>query len=118
MSIILTDNARNQIKEMMKEEAGDVNLRFIIQGGGCSGLSYSLGFDSAVNEELEVVQHINEIPVILATQDIPMIEGTTIDFKQNLMGGGFSIDNPNAIVSCGCGSSFRPKDYSGTIEKC
>jgi len=118
MSIILTDNARNQVTEMMKDESEDVNLRFSIQGGGCSGLSYSLGFDAEVNEELEAVHYINEIPVILANQDIPLIEGTTIDFKENMMGGGFSIDNPNAIVSCGCGSSFRPKDYSGPIEKC
>lgn len=72
MSITLTDSARNQIKEMMKEETGDVCLRFSIQGGGCSGLSYSLGFDADVNKELEVVQTINEIPVILANQDIPM----------------------------------------------
>lgn len=119
MSIILTDNAKTQIMEMMKEEEEtDVNLRFTLQGGGCSGLSYSLGFDAHVNDELEVVQMINGIPVILANQDIPMIEGTKIDFKQNMMGGGFSIDNPNAIVSCGCGSSFRPKDYTGPIEKC
>ncbi|MHA6251944.1 HesB/IscA family protein [Oceanobacillus sp. CAU 1775] len=119
MSIILTDNAKTQIIEMMQaEEEADVNLRFTLQGGGCSGLSYSLGFDTIVNEELEVVQTINGIPVILSNQDIPLIEGTTIDFKQNMMGGGFSIDNPNAIVSCGCGSSFRPKDYSGEINPC
>lgn len=118
MSIILTDSARNQIKEMMKDEEEGARLRFGIEGGGCSGLSYSLNFDEEINEELEVVEEINDIPVVLVNQDIPMIEGTTIDFKQNLMGGGFTIDNPNAIVSCGCGSSFRPKEYTGPIEKC
>lgn len=118
MAITLTDSARDQIKEMMKDEPRGVRLRFGVQGGGCSGLSYSLGFDEDVNEELDVVEEINEIPVVLSSQDIPIIEGTKIDFKQNLMGGGFTIDNPNAIFSCGCGSSFRTKEYDGPIEKC
>lgn len=118
MSIIITDNARDHIREMMKNEEAGALLRFGIEGGGCSGLSYSLNFDEEVNEELEVVEDINGIPVVLVNQDVPMIEGTKIDFKQNLMGGGFTIDNPNAIVSCGCGSSFRPKEYTGPIEKC
>lgn len=118
MIITLTDPAKTQIQEMMKDESGDARLRFGIQGGGCSGLSYSLGFDEQVNEELDVVEEINGIPVVFFNQDVPIIEGTTIDFKENLMGGGFSIENPNAIVSCGCGSSFRPKEYTGPIEKC
>ncbi|MUK90018.1 iron-sulfur cluster assembly accessory protein [Ornithinibacillus sp. L9] len=118
MSITITDNARHQIKDMMKEESENVRLRFGIKGGGCSGLSYSLGFEYDINEELDFVDEINGIPIVIFKQDIPIIEGTTIDFKQNMMGGGFSIDNPNAIVSCGCGSSFKAKDYEGTPEKC
>ncbi|MEW9675988.1 iron-sulfur cluster assembly accessory protein [Lentibacillus sp. L22] len=118
MVITLTDNAVDQVKEMMKDEEENVRLRFGIKGGGCSGLSYSLGFDYEVNEELDMVDDINGIPVVIFKQDIPIIEGTTIDFKQNMMGGGFSIDNPNAIVSCGCGSSFKAKNREGVPEKC
>lgn len=118
MSIIITDKASVQIKEMMQDEEEGVRLRFGVQGGGCSGLSYSLGFDEEINEELDVVEEINGIPVVLFSQDIPIIEGTKIDFKENLLGGGFSIDNPNAVLSCGCGSSFRPKEYDGPVEKC
>lgn len=118
MVISITDDASQQIKEMMKEEDGNVRLRFGIKGGGCSGLSYSLGFDQEVNEELDMIDEINEIPVVIFKQDIPIIEGTKIDFKQNMMGGGFAIDNPNAIVSCGCGSSFRAKEREGSPEKC
>ncbi|HLR81197.1 MAG TPA: iron-sulfur cluster assembly accessory protein [Bacillota bacterium] len=118
MTITLTDSASHQIKEMMKDEEENVRLRFGIKGGGCSGLSYSLGFDYDINDELDMLEEINGIPVVIYKQDIPIIEGTTIDFKQNMMGGGFSIDNPNAIVSCGCGSSFRAKDYEGTPENC
>lgn len=118
MTIQITDDARNQIKDMMKEESGDAKLRFGVKGGGCSGLSYSLGFDEEVNEELDIVELINEIPVIISKQDIPIIENTEIDFKQNMMGGGFSINNPNAVLSCGCGSSFRTKEAVGTPGDC
>src|SRR5699024_1177885 len=116
--IELTDDAAHQVKEMMKEEDENVRLRFGIKGGGCSGLSYSLGFDYDVNEALDMVDTIKGVPVVINKQDIPMIEGTTIDFTQNMMGSGFASDNPNAIVNCGCGSSFRAKDYAGTPEKC
>ncbi|WP_182201571.1 HesB/IscA family protein [Paraliobacillus salinarum] len=119
MALIITDNARAQIEEMMKEEDQEtVRLRFGVKGGGCSGLSYSLGFDYDVNEELDAKEEINGIPVTIFKQDIPIIEGTTIDFKQNMMGGGFTIDNPNAIVSCGCGSSFKAKEREGTPGEC
>lgn len=118
MVITITDNASEQIQEMMKEETAEARLRFGIKGGGCSGLSYSLGFEYDINEELDVKEDINGIPVVFFNQDIPIIEGTTIDFKQNMMGGGFSIENPNAIVSCGCGSSFRAKNREGSPENC
>src|SRR5699024_5785886 len=118
MVIELTDDAAHQVKEMMKEEDENVRLRFGIKGGGCSGLSYSLGFDYDVNEELDMVDTIKGVPVVINKQDIPIIEGTTIDVKQDMIGGGFSNDNRNAIVNCGCGSSCRAKEYAGTPEKC
>ncbi|RCW66941.1 HesB/IscA family protein [Saliterribacillus persicus] len=119
MVLQITDTARIQIEEMIKEEDQEnVRLRFGVKGGGCSGLSYSLGFDYEVNEELDLKEEINGIPVTITKMDIPVIDGTTIDFKQNMMGGGFTIDNPNAIVSCGCGSSFKAKEREGTPENC
>lgn len=118
MVITITDEAREQIKEMLEDEPENTYLRFGVKGGGCSGLSYSLGFDYEVNEELDLVEDINGIPVVIFKQDIPIIENTVIDYKQNMMGGGFSIKNPNAIFSCGCGSSFRTKEQQGTPEKC
>lgn len=118
MIITITDNARHQIEEMMKEEEQDVKLRFGVKGGGCSGLSYSLGFEQEMNDELDQMEVTNGIPVLIKKFDIDVIRGTTIDFKQNMMGGGFTIDNPNAIVSCGCGSSFKAKEREGTPESC
>src|SRR5699024_7709961 len=118
MIITLTDSAQIQIKEMMEDEPAEAKLRFCVKGGGCSGLVYALGFEEEVNVELVVVEVINDIAVVIFKQDIPMLEDTVIDFKEYLMGGGFSINNPQAVYSCGCGSSFRPEDYKGEIEKC
>ncbi|GAB4072771.1 iron-sulfur cluster assembly accessory protein [Barrientosiimonas marina] len=118
MVISITEDAAARVKEMMQDEEAGARLRFGVKGGGCSGLSYSLGFDHEMNDELDMVEEDSDIPVVMNKQDVPIIEGTTIDFKQNMMGGGFSIDNPNAIVSCGCGSSFKAKKREGAPEKC
>jgi len=116
--IIITDQARNKIKEMLKEEPENTRLRFGVKGGGCSGLTYSLGFDEEVDSEMDITAIINEIPVVINKNDLPIIENSEIDFKQNMMGGGFSIKNPNAIFSCGCGASFRTKEFVGNPTKC
>jgi len=119
MILNITDNARYQIQEMLKEESdNNTRLRFGVKGGGCSGLSYSIGFDQEVNEELDLMEDSNGIPVTIKKFDIPVIEGTTIDYKQNMMGGGFTIDNPNAIISCGCGTSFKAKEREGVPGDC
>lgn len=116
--IIITDQARNKIKEMLKEEPENTRLRFGVKGGGCSGLTYSLSFDEEVDSEMDITAVINEIPVVINKNDLPIIENSEIDFKQNMMGGGFSIKNPNAIFSCGCGASFRTKEFVGNPTKC
>lgn len=117
MILNITDAAKHQISEMLKEEENkNVRLRFGVKGGGCSGLSYAMGFEDEINEELDLVEEANGIPVVVNRQDAAIIEGTTIDFKQNMMGGGFTIDNPNAIVSCGCGSSFKTATNAGTPD--
>ncbi|WP_221567692.1 iron-sulfur cluster insertion protein ErpA [Alkalihalobacillus sp. TS-13] len=118
LMIIITEAAVNQIKQMMAAEEGDnLNLRVGIQGGGCSGLSYGMGFDSEVQEsDTKFEQH--GIGVVVDADSKKALEGTTIDYKQNMMGGGFTIDNPNAIASCGCGSSFKTATNKGTPEEC
>ncbi|KGP71150.1 HesB/IscA family protein [Pontibacillus yanchengensis] len=114
----ISDSASLQIQEMMKEEESEqTRLRFGVKGGGCSGLSYAMGFDDEVNEELDITFDANGIPVVMNKQDLDVVVGTTIDFKQNMMGGGFTIDNPNAIANCGCGSSFKTATNAGTPDK-
>ncbi len=116
--ITLTDAAVSQVKDMMKAE-GEENLmlRIGVKGGGCSGLSYGMGFDTNHNEE-DTKLDINGLAVLIDKESTPIVKGIVIDYKQNMMGGGFTIDNPNAIASCGCGSSFRTAVNAGTPEEC
>ena len=116
--VTITESAAFQIKDMMKEH-GEENafLRVTVKGGGCSGLSYGMGLDAEVHEnDVQFEQY--GINVVVDQESAGILKGTTIDFKQSLMGGGFTIDNPNAIASCGCGSSFRTAKNAGTPENC
>lgn len=116
--VILTEAAALHIKDMMKhnEEEG-AYLRVSVKGGGCSGLSYGMGFDHEVEaDDLQLEQH--GIQIVVDKESAPILQGTKIDYKQSMMGGGFTIDNPNAIASCGCGSSFRTAAAAGTPEEC
>lgn len=116
--IELTEAAAYRIKEMAKhnEEEG-AYLRLAIHGGGCSGLMYGMNFDQNINED-DYTDEQHGIKILVSQQDAPILMGTKIDYKQSLMGGGFTIDNPNAIASCGCGSSFRTAKVAGTPEEC
>lgn len=116
--ITISEAAGYQIKDMMKEEGNEnVFLRIGVKGGGCSGLSYGIGFDEEKKaDDIEFEQH--GIKVIIDQESAPILKGVVIDFKQSMMGGGFTIDNPNAIAGCGCGSSFRTAANSGSPEEC
>ena len=110
--ITISESAIIQIKKMKKEngESDNAVLRFGVAGGGCSGLNYILHFTEESSDE--------DVSVAIAKKDLPIVKNTEIDFKENLMGGGFIINNPNAIATCGCGTSFRTKTVSGTPEDC
>ncbi|MGN1400240.1 MAG: HesB/IscA family protein [Bacillus sp. (in: firmicutes)] len=116
--VTITDAAAMQIKDMMKhnEEEGSY-LRVAVHGGGCSGLSYGMGFTKEA-EEGDIEFHQYEIPIVVDRESVGILKGTVIDYKQSMMGGGFTITNPNAIASCGCGSSFRTANNAGKPEEC
>ena len=114
----ITEAAAFQIKEMMKHNGEEGSfLRVAIKGGGCSGLSYGMAFEHEVGERDHQLEQY-DINILVAEDDVPILNGTTIDYKQSMMGGGFTIDNPNAIASCGCGSSFRTAENAGKPENC
>ena len=105
--ISLTPVAAAKIKELIAEEpdGGTAVLRVAIQGGGCSGFQYGLGFDSAPAEG-DIELELEGVPVVVDPFSAPYLRGTTIDFLNTIQEAGFKIDNPNATASCGCGHSF------------
>lgn len=105
--ITLTDNAARQVlgmfeQENLPEEAG---LRVAIVGGGCSGLSYKLAFESAPRKR-DKIYDINGVRVFMDPKSALYLRGTQLDFVDSLSGTGFTFTNPNAEAECGCGQSF------------
>ena len=116
--IKISDTACDKIKELMEnEETPNLFLRLGVKAGGCSGFSYGMGFDDKEQEDDKSFE-INGLKVVVDADSSKYLYGVEIDFKDSGMGGGFTIDNPNAVASCGCGSSFKVKDEEGAPEKC
>lgn len=114
----LTEAAVIQIKEMLNSHnETDAYLRVSVKGGGCSGLSYGMEVDHEVKED-DFIYNQDGLRLLVDKISAPILKGTVIDYKQSLLGGGFTIDNPNAIANCGCGASFRTATEIGTPEKC
>jgi iron-sulfur cluster assembly accessory protein len=105
--ITLTPVAAAKIKELLAEEPDSASLvlRVAIQGGGCSGFQYGLGFDNVAEGDVEL--ELEGVQVVVDPFSAPYLAGTTIDFLNTIQESGFKIDNPNAVSSCGCGHSFQ-----------
>ena len=105
----VTEAAAAKIKQLLAEEQ-DVNvLRVAIQGGGCSGFQYGLGFDRGAAEgDHEFEMH--GVQVVVDPFSAPYLQGSTIDFLEGLQESGFKIDNPNVTAACGCGHSFQVEE--------
>jgi iron-sulfur cluster assembly protein len=106
--VTLTERAAEKVKGLMAQEpAGEAEvLRVAIQGGGCSGFEYALGFDRGATEgdhELE----LHGVRVVVDPFSAPYLKGASIDFLETIQEAGFKIDNPNAASACGCGHSFQ-----------
>ena len=103
--ITLTESAVVKLKDLFAEENNpNLLLRVFVQGGGCSGFQYGFTFDEDRNEDDFDVPA--EVPVVVDSMSMQYLQGATIDYKEDLMGASFSIDNPQAVSTCGCGSSF------------
>ena len=104
--IHVTPKAADQIRHLLqKETAADSFLRVQVVGGGCSGMSYKLGFDTVKKESDKIFEELG-VKVVVDPKSYLYIAGTTLDFSDGLQGTGFNFVNPNAKKSCGCGSSF------------
>jgi iron-sulfur cluster assembly accessory protein len=105
-TVNVTDAAVGKINELIESEGDEsLALRMAVRPGGCSGFSYEMYFDSQVDDG-DIVEEFGDVRVIVDPQSADMIRGSTLDYKDGLMGAGFAIDNPNVTRSCGCGNSF------------
>ena len=97
--------AEQKIRELIKEEQDAVGLRVYVRGGGCHGYQYGMAFESTIGEDDSVIEK-GDIKVIMDSQSAPLLSGAEVDYVDSLQGSGFSIKNPQAKTTCGCGSSF------------
>jgi iron-sulfur cluster insertion protein len=104
--IALTGTAVTKVKELISAESEEnLALRVAVRPGGCSGFSYEMFFDTDVADD-DITIEDDGVKVVVDPSSAPLLKGATLDFKDGLQGAGFSINNPNATRSCGCGQSF------------
>ncbi len=110
MGIILSERAAGEVKKVIEEQQKPVEstyLRVRVVGGGCSGFSYDLRFDEAFDESLDSKYEQHGVTVVVDKKSALYLDGTTVDYYDGLEKRGFTFDNPNAVKTCGCGSSFQ-----------
>ena len=104
--LTITESAASKIKEVIAEEGNpNLKLRMFVQGGGCSGFSYGFTLDEIQNEDDFNVES-DGVHVLVDAMSAQYVGGATVDYTNDLSGSQFTIKNPNAVTSCGCGSSF------------
>ena len=107
--ITITETAIAKIQDILAEEnKPNLKLRVFVQGGGCSGMQYGFTLDEEVNED-DFDLDINNIHVLVDSMSGSYLQGAVIDYREDQYGAQFSIKNPNAVTTCGCGSSFSPE---------
>ncbi len=104
--VTLTTSAAQRVQELIKMEGKpNMMLRLSVSGGGCSGFQYGITLDDQVNEDDQVSEQ-HGVKVVVDTTSQELLNGTQVDFIEDLMGASFQFSNPNATSTCGCGSSF------------
>ena len=105
--ISLTETAAKKISDLRLEEGKpELGLRIRVVGGGCSGMSYRMGFDKNFNDQSDQVFEFDGLKVFIDKQSLLYMDGAEVDYVDGLHGAGFKFSNPNSTGSCGCGSSF------------
>lgn len=109
--ITITESAAKKIKEVVEEEGNtELKLRMFIQGGGCSGFSYGFTLDEIQNEDdFNIESH--GVQILVDSMSAQYVQGAEVDFVNDITGSQFTIKNPNAQTTCGCGSSFSVAGY-------
>ena len=108
--ITLTEAAIDHLRGILDDQSDfNLRLRVYVAGGGCSGLQYGMALDTELDPDDSVFEY-SGIPVVLGAMDVKYLNGSEVDFVVSPMGGGFKVNNPNAVKACGCGSSFSVED--------
>ena len=108
MAVMLTERAAEEVKRVKQEQNLEEQfLRIGVAGGGCSGFNYSLGFDSSFDAKSDSKFDCHGVQVIVDKKSSLYLDGTTIDWFEDIGRRGFTFENPNAVKSCGCGGSFH-----------
>ena len=116
--VTLTDAAASKLAELTREETNPaIGLRVYVYSGGCSGYRYGMMLEDAPTPDDRTLE-ANGVKVYVDGQSIELLKGSQIDYVDTLMGAGFTVNNPNAVTACGCGSSFRTADDAGTARSC
>lgn len=103
--VIISSDAEQKIREFIQQEPEAVGLRIYVRGGGCHGYQYGMAFESNIAEDDTIIEQGN-IKIIMDSQSAPLLQGAEVEYLDSVQGSGFSIKNPQAKTTCGCGSSF------------
>jgi iron-sulfur cluster assembly protein len=114
----LTDAAALKLRELTVEETNpNIGLRVYVYSGGCSGFRYGMMIEDTPTDDDHLLE-ANGVRVYVDGKSIDLLKGSEIDYVDTLMGAGFTVNNPNAVAACGCGSSFRTADDTGSPRGC
>ncbi len=109
--IVFTEDSAQKVRTFLDAQDSDVEaagLRVGVRGGGCSGFQYQLAFDQQRDGDVVFTDH--GLKLLVDSQSLPYVDGSTIEYVESLQGAGFQVVNPNVVAACGCGSSFRVAD--------
>jgi iron-sulfur cluster assembly accessory protein len=113
--LTMTSAASDKVRELIKQENDPaLGLRVFVAGGGCSGLQYGMTLDE--EQDGDTIVSMGDIRVFVDDMSLGYITGSEVDYVDSLMGAGFTVNNPNAVSSCGCGHSFKTADGGGESE--
>ena len=113
----MTSSAAEKVRELLDAEGNPtLGLRIFVAGGGCSGLQYGMTLDET--QESDSIFETQGVRVLIDEMSAEYISGSEVDYVDSLMGAGFTVNNPNAVSTCGCGHSFKTAGDSGAARSC
>ncbi|HEY1410108.1 MAG TPA: iron-sulfur cluster insertion protein ErpA [Promineifilum sp.] len=112
-TVYLTDAAASTVRNLLvQKDVPGYGLRVFVAGGGCSGMQYGMALEAEARNYDHVIEH-DGVKIFVDPTSMMYLNQATIDYVDSIMGGGFKIENPNAVTSCGCGTSFKTKESGG-----